>query len=46
VNMKATFVAVVDNGHIIRISSNCAFDTLCVIQMVMSKFSLTLGLFH
>jgi hypothetical protein len=46
VNMKATFAAVVNIGYIIRMSSNCTLDTLCVIPMVVSKFSLTLGVFH
>jgi hypothetical protein len=46
VNMKATFVAAVDIGHIIRTSSNCVLDTLCVIPMVVFKFSLTLGVVH
>jgi hypothetical protein len=46
VNMKAAFAATVDIGHIIRMGSNCALDTLCVIPMVMYKFSLTLGVFH
>jgi hypothetical protein len=46
VNMKATFATAVDIGHIILTSSNCALDTLCVIPMVVSKFSLTMGVFH
>jgi hypothetical protein len=38
VNMKATFAAAVDIGHIIQMGLNCALDTLCVIP---SMFSLT-----
>jgi hypothetical protein len=43
VNMKATFAAVVDIGHIIQTTSNCALDALCVVPMVVFKFSLTLN---
>jgi hypothetical protein len=45
VNMKATFVAAVDIGHIIQITSNCALDALCVVPMVVFEFSLTLNVF-
>jgi hypothetical protein len=45
VNTKATFAAAVDISHIIRTSSNCALDKLCVVPMVVSMFSLTLGVF-
>jgi hypothetical protein len=44
--MKATFAAAGDIGHIIRTSSNRGLDTICGIPMMVSKFSLTLGVFH